>query len=76
MSIWVVKQSDVNVNKQKCYVIHAVIIQQHVIINDFGQNMHVYFIFEITSIIYLAEVVTSTRHIYISMLCSSKKHIF
>ncbi len=30
----VVKQIDVNVNKQKCSVILAVIIRQHVVIND------------------------------------------
>jgi hypothetical protein len=65
MSIWVGKQSDVNVNKQKRYVIHAVIIQQHVIINDFGQTMHIYFIFEITSI----------RHIYINFMQQQETHI-
>lgn len=71
----VVKQHDENVNKLKFYTIHAVIIQRHVMVNNFSQTMRIYLVFEITSILYFVEVatsmicvdkaVTSIRHIHV-----------
>jgi hypothetical protein len=39
------KQTDVNVSKQTYYVIDAIIVQQHVIINGLNQTVSIYFIF-------------------------------
>ena len=56
----VAKQIDANVNKQKSYVTHAVIIRGRVIRNNLDIAVSVFIMFEITSMIHLVEVTTST----------------